>query len=257
MLAENEIYFSTVLLDKNRWGSREPSILMTDWLDKISNAGFDGLELWENHLLKTDATQMKAVQKGPIPVKVLNTYCGFDDQSEEQRKLTAECAHQVSASAVKFNFGNDKSLEQSYCENLLKWRELLPKGCKLLCECHPYTVLENVDDAARVLNTIAEDVEIIVHVFGGDDEDFNTRLKIFDSPITHTHVAGGGVEGYRYSPLSEGDKVPNRIKAIKESGFTGSWTIEFCDGVASKDENIDHIFEAAVKDLNTLRNYLK
>jgi sugar phosphate isomerase/epimerase len=256
MLSEKEIYLSTVLLEKNRWGSREPSIKLSDWLDKINDAGFDGLELWENHILKSETSELQALQESGLPVKVLNTYCDFDDESADKRKLSAELANKVNAKGVKFNFGNKKELEKVYIENMIKWQELLPDGCKLLCECHPYTVLEELDEAIRIMNSVSEHVEIIVHAFGGSEEDFDKRLSGFASTVSHIHVAGGGVEGYRYSPLNLGDRVPTRIEKLNEYGFKGTWTIEFCDGVASKDENIDDIFSAAKADLNTLRGLI-
>ena len=253
----DEIYISTVLLEKNRWSSKEPSLLVSDWLDKIEIAGFNGMELWENHLLKADKAELQRVQNSPVSVNVLNTYCGFEDEKSEQRKLSAELAHQVNAKAVKFNFGNNADLEKNYIENLLKWKEILPQDCRLLCECHPYTILEDVEEAARVLNPLSDYVEIIIHAFNGSQENFKKRLDIFSAPTTHVHVAGSGVKGITYSPLEGEPIVRSLVKTLKENHFNGSWTIEFCNGVASKNEDIDAIFNAAVNDFKTLKRELK
>ena len=51
------IFLSSVLLEKNRWDSRIPSLKISDWLRSIADAGFDGVELWENHLLLADAAE--------------------------------------------------------------------------------------------------------------------------------------------------------------------------------------------------------
>ena len=63
------IYISSVLLEKNRWGTRVPSLKVSDWSQRMFDAGFDGIELWENHLLLADAAEREAVLAGPMPVE--------------------------------------------------------------------------------------------------------------------------------------------------------------------------------------------
>ena len=38
----NPIYIGMILLEKNRWGTREPSYRISDWVGRFTNAGFDG-----------------------------------------------------------------------------------------------------------------------------------------------------------------------------------------------------------------------
>lgn len=256
MKTHPDICLATVLLEKNRWSSKEPSFALSEWLAPIADAGFDGLELWENHLLKADPAETDAVRAGPLPVKVLNTYCGFDDESAEARAQAATLARKVNAGAVKFNFGNKPELAQRYRDNLLAWREDLPKGCRLLCECHPYTILEEPDQAAAVLAPLLDEIEIIVHAFGGEDADLQKRIDLFGSRITHVHAAGGGMDGFRYSPLGDSPRVPKRIAMLRDAGFAGSWSIEFTNGVASPGESVPALLEAAADDARALRKEL-
>lgn len=255
-MSNAEIYFSTVLLEKNRWGSREPTILVSDYLEDILAGGFDGLELWENHLLKAEESEFDAILKGPVPVKVLNTYCDFDQESLPQREASADLARKVGAGAVKFNFGNKVEKIDEYRENLLNWSEALPAGCRLLCECHPYTVLEEREKAAEILKPLMNQVEIIIHGFGSVGEDWERRFELFGDRITHIHVAGGGEEGFRYSPLKTCEKIEKGLEMLGKAGCHPTWTIEFCDGVASKGEVVQNLLENAIEDARVLREKL-
>jgi len=255
MVKKSEIYLATVLLEKNRWSSRVPSFRLSEWLNPIQQAGFDGLELWENHLLLAEKGELQAVIAGPLPVRILNSYCGFEDGAKEARVAAAKLAKELAVPAVKFNFGKEVSAIASYRDNLLAWRDLLPAGCRLLCECHPYTVLENMEEAAAILEPLKGQLEIIVHLFGNRQE-LKRRIALFGKGITHIHVAGSGVPDQRYSPLEGEEIVPQSIQILREAGFNGSWTIEFCQGVAVPGENMPELLAAATRDLNTLRREL-
>jgi len=61
-------------------------------MPRIDEAGFDGIELWENHLLLADAAEREAVRNHPLPVPILNTYCAFDDDGAESRAASSELA---------------------------------------------------------------------------------------------------------------------------------------------------------------------
>jgi|SaaInlStandDraft_1057018.scaffolds.fasta_scaffold31217_3 sugar phosphate isomerase/epimerase len=257
-MTENpEIYFSTVLLEKNRWGSREPSLLVSDWMAKIQEGGFDGLELWENHLLKAGPDELEKVLSSSLPVKILNTYCDFDNESTPQREASAQLANKLGVSGVKFNFGNNLELIDQYRDNLLQWIEMLPQGCRMLCECHPYTVLEDRAQAQKILTPLMDKIEIIVHPFGGNREGFQELTELWGQSITHIHVAGGGEEGFRYSPLASSSKVSERISMLKEVGSDCTWTIEFCAGVASKAEVMEELLKNASLDAQVLREKLQ
>ncbi|MBT3275277.1 MAG: hypothetical protein HN368_19135 [Spirochaetales bacterium] len=240
------IYISSVLLEKNRWDSRIPSLKISDWLKPIADAGFDGLELWENHLLLADAAEREAVIADPMPITVLNTYCAFDDPGAKGRAASAELAHLLNVPAVKFNFGDKPAMVNTYMNNLITWRDVLPVSCRLLCECHPDTILEEPMQAADILSPLPDQLEIIVHAFGGDD-DSKLRLWIeaFGSAVTHVHAV-----------VREKTVASERIKILKNAGFSGTWTIEFCDGVAHPPEDMRQLLATATGDLNYLRKEL-
>ena len=44
------VNLSTLLMEKNRWNGKGPSLLVSEWIEPIGEAGFAGLDLWMNHL---------------------------------------------------------------------------------------------------------------------------------------------------------------------------------------------------------------
>jgi sugar phosphate isomerase/epimerase len=245
-MVEPQIYLATVLLERNRWDSRIPSLRVSDWSSRIAEAGFDGIELWENHLLLADGRERDAVKRGPAPVVVLNTYCGFEAAAEDARRQSAELARFLHVRAVKFNFGSDIDAVPEYIENLAAWSELLPSGCRLLCECHPGTVLEEPAAAARLLAPSKCTVEVIVHALHGDDDSrLEAWLDVFSEQVTHVHAV-----------IRDRDVARRRIRFLKDVGFSGTWTVEFCKGVNEPGEDTDRLFAQARDDLAFLRSEL-
>jgi sugar phosphate isomerase/epimerase len=246
MTEKPEIYLASVLLEKNRWDSREPSFCVSDWSLRIDAAGYDGIELWENHVLLADGNEREAVLGGPAPVRVLNTYCSFDDEGADGRAASAELSRFLGVGAVKFNFGKDASRIQAYRDNLSQWRTELPAGCRLLCECHPGTVLEVPETAAELLRPVSGKVEVIVHALSEDPaRELLPWLNAFGGSVTHVHVV-----------LKDREHAIRRIAMLKDAGFSGTWTIEFCEGVNEPDETIEKLFTTAAADLDFLRTVL-
>lgn len=241
------IYISSVLLERNRLSSEKtPSYRVSEWSQRFADAEFDGIELWENHLLLADSVERESVLGGPLPVTVLNTYCTFDDAGAKGRNASASLARFLNVTAVKFNFGNELSKAQTYIDTLAEWRDELPEDCRLLCECHPDTVLEEPDRAADILNSARINIEIIVHAFSGDDESPLRRwLDTFGPAVTHVHAV-----------LHDRSRVSRRVEMLKQANFTGTCSIEFCAGVNQPPEDMNKLLNTAADDLRYLREVL-
>src|SRR5262249_54164660 len=67
----------------------------------LAAAGFDGIELWEDHL-------DDAVLAGPLPIVVFNTYVSFDEPDDRARRAVVDRIASAHAVAVKFNIGADR-----------------------------------------------------------------------------------------------------------------------------------------------------
>lgn len=251
------IYLGTVLLEKNRWtADKTPSFKVSEWSPRIAAAGFDGLELWENHIAAAAPAEQIALRSVRPRVAIFNTYVTFDDAGAAGRERAARLITDVRPDAVKFNFGNETSLVSRYVDNLRAWRARLPTGCRLLCECHGHTVLETPARAAEILRPLDFPVDIIVHAFGIDENELSAWCSFFGRSLTHIHAAWN-VPGEGFKQL-DGDAARNRarLEVLRTAGFTGTITVEFTAGVAQPDENIDRLLATATSDLLFLRHAL-
>ena len=85
----NSIYLGSICLEPNRWSpGKLPSYRVSDWLQRIDGAGFDGIELWENHFLLADATEKSALAAA-APLAIYNSYALPDSGSAEARAASA------------------------------------------------------------------------------------------------------------------------------------------------------------------------
>ncbi len=254
-----EMNIATVLFERNRWTPhKQPSFKVSEWAARYADAGFNGIELWENHLLLAEAGEQEALKSAPIPVNILNTYCTFDDAGASGRKASAALAAGLGVRGIKFNLGGDPLLTEQYMVNLSAWQNELPADCRLLCECHAGTVLEDPARATEILGPLQGQVEIIVHAFGGDDDALlKGWLDLFGPLLTHAHAAGTFTPDHGFLPLRDLEGlVRHRVGILSNGGFSGSWTLEFTAGVAGPREDMDQLMSAAADDLLFLREVL-
>ena len=131
MKTDAPIYMSTVALDPTRWGRREPSFDVSEWLPRFEADGFDGVELWEYHYQLADPTEQARLAAAAESIFVYNAYVGFGDDEAESRAKAAEAIRQLCPTAVKYNLGGDADRLDEYRRNLLAWADILPASCRL------------------------------------------------------------------------------------------------------------------------------
>jgi sugar phosphate isomerase/epimerase len=74
----NPIYFSTILLQPNHWKRDQPKqVAISNWLDRIADAGFDGVELFELHFLLASTSERNSILAHPIAKPVFNSYLSW------------------------------------------------------------------------------------------------------------------------------------------------------------------------------------
>ncbi|MFZ4396177.1 MAG: sugar phosphate isomerase/epimerase family protein [Kiritimatiellia bacterium] len=254
--AQFPVNFGTVLLESNRWTPEKiPTYRVSEWAAAIHDAGFSGLELWENHAALADEAEQVALSRLSLPVVIFNSYCTFDDAGAGARQRAAEYVRRFGARGVKFNFGNEAARTDEYVRNLRAWADTLPAGCRLLCECHGGTVLETPEQVARVLAPLAGRVEIIVHPFAGERATLQQWLDGFGPAVTHVHVAGlrGKWPMIRLEEMA--DEAQARLALLRKAGFAGTWTLEFTGGVAQSPEDRHTLLAHAAADLAFLRKH--
>ncbi len=245
-----EMYLGTVLLEANRWAKdRSPTYRVSEWVARSAAAGFDGLELWENHAVLADDGERAALRAAQLPVAVFNSYVPLDANSEAARREVAELIRDLKARKVKFNVGSSAEALESELRVVRGWADQLP-GVALLCECHPGTALEDPAVAAQVLAGYPE-IGVIVHPFNCPD--LAAWCKHFGARIAHAHVQVVDAQWRRWRLRDQADLVRERLAILHEAGFAGSYTIEFTAGVGVAPENRDALFAAACDDLAFLR----
>ncbi len=254
MNTSRHVYIATVCLEKTRWGKREPSFSVSEWLPRFTQDGFDGIELWSYHFSRVDAAEQKRlVAAAPIPI--FNSYVTFTDDTAEERSKEAMAIQQLGTRAVKFNVGNDPALLSLYKRNLLQWAETLPAHCKLLCECHPGTLLETPEAAATFHADLdPERYGIIVHVGNTTAAELDTWMQTFGPRVWHLHVQFRRPDSDPSDPVKriELDKL---FAIVREHTFQGTATMEFTRGIG-KDENIETIYQNACSDMAYIRSQL-
>ena len=90
-------------------------------------------------------------------------------------------------------------------------------------------------------------VQAIAHAFGLDRETLEYYQRLLAGRISHVHAS---------RIRADGVDVPATARILQESGFGGSFTIEFTLGNGDPDERPERQFENACRDLELLRGCL-
>ena len=255
---ENKVYIGTILLELNRWSSpKTPTYLVSEWLDRFQEAGFDGMELWEYHVTLCPPEELAKLEASDFPVAVYNSYCDFSNESRSEQRAAAGMIRQLDAEAVKFNVGKEPALKDVYLGNLRTWGESLPEDCRLLCECHGGTIVEEPTAASEFFDELRGDRwQFIVHCLMNDLDRLKEWFSAFGQSITHTHIQMVDEDGKRVRLESDPKHVKEAIKIMRRAGYRGSFTLEFTEGTSALDENIEDLWKAALDDLSFLKSLL-
>lgn len=253
-----EIYIATVLLERNRWSKEKtPTFRVSEWAERFAAAGFDGIELWENHVALAPPEEVEALKAAPIPVRIFNTYATFGPEDDPRREQAAQFSRELGVRAIKFNVGGNAGLFDTYVEQVLAWRKELPDEITPLCECHPGTVLEEPEAAARAFEVWAEaGIGAMMHPFNLTPQEVRTWLRSLGPALTHAHVQLNR-ERRMQSLVPHREYVQEILQVMKEEGFTGTFSLEFTEGVGGgASEDMEQLFASACVDMELLRKLL-
>lgn len=228
------MFLGSILLDNNRWkDTRNPLFrLDEDWAARIAAAGFSGIELWEPHYFEAPAEPRAVLPSLICPVRIFNTYTAFAEAGGEDLDRLAEAVRAFSGTliGVKFNFGKDRSTLKSELAALGRFTALLPKGVKLLCECHEGTSVEEPEAAAEVFEQLPEErFGAIVHPFTAPRlEDW---FRLLGPRIAHLHIQARAGDGAWLAPRPGSAGVDDGLARLEAAGFSGTATLEFTRGI--------------------------
>jgi GGDEF domain-containing protein len=247
------VYLGTVLPELNRWdrGSGKISFKMSDWAQRVVDDGFDGVELWQYHATDVDAEEVERIRTGPCPVKIFNAYCSCDPEDAGERRKISELALSLGAEGMKYNSGGDFERHDLYVDALKDWRAMLPETFRLLCECHRGSTMADTALANETLDRLGrEHFGMILHGMDNDEATVRERFGAYGDRIQHIH-ANLSKDG-----LMPERAVCERLEFLSKLGFTGTYTIEFTEGIRSGLTQ-DELYANAVRDLKRLKRCLE
>ncbi len=252
----SEIFIATILLEKNRWTTRIPSLTVSNWVERFQRDLFDGVELWEGHATLCGKTEFERLQQSCLPVTVFNTYADFTKEGLEKRERAAEIVNLLGAKAVKFNLGNDLRKTEEYVANLKEWSKMLPNDCRILSECHPGTIMEDINTAAEVLKKLKDDrFQLIIHDFGNAERMEKWFLK-FGTAMSHMHVFLRDSSNKEIMLRRSPERCSESVSILKKYGYQGTISLEFTEGIGAIDESADSLYRCALEDYALLKQLL-
>lgn len=248
------IYLGTIALEKNRWTSRMPSIKVSEWTQEAEAAGFSGLELWEPHFHEADEAEREQLTQLSLPISVFNSYCTFEDETVAVRERAVNSVAALGAHGIKFNVGKDPSRSKEYAANIQAFSEALPDATRLLCECHPGTIVETPAAARDFFASIALGrYTIILHPLLIGPAGINDWYDRLGDRIGHCHLQMRNERNEFIALRDRPDYVEACIESLGSQGFSGSLTIEFVRGTRSEGENARELFDEVIEDLSFLQ----
>ena len=251
-----QIYLGTILLEPQRWSrDKEPSYAVSAWLERIKAAGFDGIELWENHYVKTDAAERELLRAKATTLAIYNAYAGLEAENAHQRAISAQNATELGAQAMKFNVGSDAARLDEYVTNAAAWADLLPKSTQLWCECHPGTALETPQAAARAFDIWDEArFGVMIHPFTTEPQILRDWLRLLGPRVRHSHVQIRDADGRPTCLDTQPEMVRAALEILRDEGFAGSFTMEFTLGTSTAHDQSELLWPNALRDLAFLRD---
>lgn len=250
---KHPIYIGTILLERNRWSpGKQPTYQVGNWVDRFARDGFDGVELWENHAALCSDEELDHLEHSPLPVAVFNSYSGMGDGGLPEREQAARLANRLGATALKFNFGNVREDRAEYARNAAAWADAMPRVTRMLCECHPGTIMEDIDTAQTTYEAWPDGrFQAIVHAFSEPEEMLAEKLRrLGPRVVTHVHAALGA------HTAETKELVHRRIGLLRELDFAGTFTLEFTEGTGEPGEDRETMYGRARRDLELLRKEL-
>jgi sugar phosphate isomerase/epimerase len=244
-----QVLLNTIALEPNRWAREKPPYYrLVDLLGPIADAGFDALEVWQNHVAALPADQVPALadlgRKLGVQFPITGAYPVLDFEGREREaelKRMEELfrrAGMLGSRVVKIFGGRVASQDVTG----LQWhrsiefvREMLKASADskltLTAETHSKTLADEADAALRFIETVGSDrLKICWQPYGMRDTE--KTIGDFDRLAKHViHVHLIGRKGPDYASLEESDLDNRRaLEHYFEAGFDGFLSIEFVKG---------------------------
>lgn len=259
------ILLGSIALEPKRWAPvKTPSYPVSAWLPRFFEDGFDGVELWGYHWENATPAEQTALREKAAPLAIYSAYCGFDEGQEDSRRQAAQGVHELQAQGVKFNVGNNQDKTAVYIETVREWAAGLPDGTRLLCECHPGTLMERADAAKRFFDAWPEErFQALVHPVAQQMpgmpplQSLQAWIDALGGRITHAHMQLRDTDDDFIALERNEQYVRDALTLMRDAGFCGTITLEFTAGTRAPDQTPESLYTAIVRDLEFLRALLE
>ncbi|MDB5103113.1 MAG: hypothetical protein JWP91_802 [Fibrobacteres bacterium] len=247
------VYLSTILLEKNRWNGKGPSLLVSDWMEEAGEAGFAGLEIWMNHLLFSSRSEWELIKErsaeADLPVSLISATLPADgsDKSQRFRESVLEACDYFRPDGLKFSLADAKNTGLDSLEFVKEWSRDVPREISLLYDGGENAGPEALETARAALT--GGRYQAVLHPFLFTPKELEAALDAAGDFVTNLGVQAK--QGGQWILLEENADANLRIMAAaRAKDFKGTWSLEFTKGAGIAGENIEKLFDNAEKDLN-------
>ncbi|MDB5049823.1 MAG: hypothetical protein JWO30_2894 [Fibrobacteres bacterium] len=251
----SDVYLSTLLLEKNRFNGKGPSLLVSDWIEETGEAGFAGLEIWMNHLLFSSRSEWELIQErsseSDLPISLISATLPADssDKSQRFRDSVIEACDYFRPDGLKFNLSDAKATGLDSLGFIKEWSRDVPRDISLLFDGGEGVGSGELAIARKTLG--GGRYKAVLHPFLFAPKELEKVLDAAGDFIANLGVQAkqGGECILLEENAAEHLKI---ISATRARGFKGTWSLEFTKGVGAAKESIENMFDNAEKDLNFL-----
>lgn len=249
-ISGSAVYLSSILLEKNRFNGKGPSLLVSDWVEDIAEAGFAGLEIWMNHLSLASRSEWVLIKdlaaETDLPIPLISAVLPSDASDKSRRYLDSviEACEYFRPEGLKFSLGDPARPDA--LEYAKTWARDLPREVALLYDGGE--AVTGPEGMAGIKKTLGGRFHAVLRPFLAGTKQAGTIMD-----ATGDFIANFGVQAKKGSAwilLSENTEANLEvISAMRSRGFKGAWTLESTKGTGLPGENIEMMFDNAEKDL--------
>jgi hypothetical protein len=250
------IYLSTMLLEKNRSNGKGPSLLVSDWMEPIGEAGYGGLEIGMKHLLFSSRSEWELIKERGLESDLASALIASplpadtSDKSQRLRDALLEACDYFRPEGLKLGVPSG----EEGIDFLKTWVQDVPRETAVFCDCREGE--SGVDRLAALRQALPGGrFRAVIHPFLLSPADFDAALKDYGDFIGNLGVQAR--KGNAWSRILDDKDASLRIVAVsRKRGYKGTWSLECTKGAGQAGEDIDELFDNSEADLNFLTEIL-
>ncbi|GAB5535870.1 MAG: hypothetical protein Rubg2KO_21190 [Rubricoccaceae bacterium] len=243
------LLLNTIALDPNRWTpTKQPFTHLETVLNRVVDAGFRQLEVWQYHLSTLDPAAVDALvaeaRRLGVTAPIVGVYPSLHLEGAAREKqwnelaTTIERAQRLGTRAVKMfagSLGSDEASAADVERSIAFTRELIGLAAEhrmtLTAEAHPDTLCDSPEATLAFLDVVGDGTLAVCF----QPYDFaSTRQTVADYRTLRQHVVHVHLQGRRNDQmcLLEDADVDYSVflNELATDGFEGALSIEFVKG---------------------------